>query len=169
MFSRPWRTGAGKEGAHRQQVERRQVHFNGVAGVVRQPQRPGHLPEVGEQVPPPRHPLQQVVALRADARREQDLQLTELFHGDEDAVAGFGQGAGVVHHLLEDIVKVQAFIDLQRGLAQPRQPVACRVVVGAGLDGMRHVHSSRPTWSRPETPVRVLVLTDRLLPPCSSD
>ena len=56
----------------------------------------------------------------------------------DDPVAGAGEGAGAVHHVLEHRPEVQAFADAQAGLAEPGQLLSQGVVFSGRLTGIPH-------------------------------
>ena len=63
--------------------------------------------------------------------------MSGIVDGGDDPVVGVGEGTGAVQDLPEDVVQVQAFVDVEAGLAEARETVlqggdVLVVVVGWG-------------------------------------
>ena len=58
----------------------------------------------------------------ADTIAEEGVGVSGIVDGD-DPVVGVGEGTGAVQHLSEDVVQVQALVDVEAGLAEAREMV----------------------------------------------
>ena len=122
-----------------------------VAGKIVQAKRARQVAQVREQ-PRPVGPVQQLPLLvRGQSGGDEVLGLAGGVDGGDRAVAGAGQRAGAVHHLLQDGHHIEARADAQDGRAQSRDAFAQRLVLASQLAGIGQV---TPPSDRPLSPVR---------------
>ena len=140
------------EGLEGQQV-RGKAQRADVFGNVPQPQRRGQVPQVFEQ-PRPVGPARHFPVLVRGAAGGDEVQgPPRLVDGGDHAAAGAGQGAGAVHHLLQDGIDVQACADAQDRCRQPGRAVPQRLVLFSEF--LETVQRSSPGHLRRETAFRV--------------
>ena len=100
-----------------------------VGGKVPQSHRLRKIPQVLEE-PRPVLPVRESPALvRRKARADEVLDLSAFVDGRDHAVPGARQGAGAVDGLLQDGAQVEAAVDAQNGLVQPRDAISQRLVL----------------------------------------
>ena len=116
-----------QEGLHRR-VALRKADRSGVAGDIRQSQRPLDLVQVLEepqslgQVPKPR------ALFGGDAGGDEGLYAPGVVEGHQRAIAGPGQRTGAVYDPLQNGVEVEAPADAKAGLAEPGEALPQRLV-----------------------------------------
>ena len=117
----------GYEGADRnRQPEIGEAHLPHVGGEVRHTQGCGDGAEVGEELHPLRHLPQPLGLLGGQAGDHEILHLSGVPHGGDEGVAGVRQRTGAIQDSLQHRVELEALVDPQAGLAQPRETVPQR-------------------------------------------
>ena len=79
--------------------------------------------EVSEELVALRHLGQPAVFFGSGTGAEEGVFVSGVVDGGDDAVASAGEGTGAVEDLPEDVVQVQALVDVEAGLAEAGETV----------------------------------------------